>query len=187
MIPPAKYAAGERPVAVKAAALPTLKGWKPVYQNVLGELMWSVLLRQHGVPRKRADTAAAGWGGDRYAVYAPPGDDGKGVAGLVLVSLSTWDSEAEAIEAFAAASEAVPGMTGGVTDCKIAPAALFNSCGDAQAETSIERKGDRVLLVVAAPAASAAKLRSDVWAKWKVGGAAKPAPAKAAPARKPAR
>jgi hypothetical protein len=62
-------------------------GWKEVGQNVLGELQISILLRmQQGV------RAAAGWDGDRYAVFSGPGNK------LGMVWYSTWDSDAEARE-----------------------------------------------------------------------------------------
>ena len=62
-------------------------GWKEVGRNVVGEMQLGVLLRRHG-----GKAAAAGWDGDRYAVFEGP--DGK----LGLVWLSTWDSEDDARE-----------------------------------------------------------------------------------------
>ena len=61
-------------------------GWKELGRNVLGELQTSVMLGRQGAK------AAAGWDGDRYAVFEGP--DQK----LGLVWLSTWDSEDEARE-----------------------------------------------------------------------------------------
>ena len=55
MLHPEKYFAGEAPVAVKPAkALPSLKKWKLVYSNVMGELGMSSWLRTRGVPEGRA-------------------------------------------------------------------------------------------------------------------------------------
>jgi hypothetical protein len=60
--------------------------WKEVGRNVMGELQISVMLGRSG-PK-----AAAGWDGDRYAVFEGPEKK------LAIVWLSTWDSEDEARE-----------------------------------------------------------------------------------------
>ena len=63
------------------------EGWKELGRNVVGEMQLAVLLRRHG-----GKPAAAGWDGDRYAVFEGP--EGK----LGLAWLSTWDSEDDARE-----------------------------------------------------------------------------------------
>ena len=63
------------------------EGWKEVGRNVLGEMQLGILLKKHG-----GKAAAAGWDGDRYAVFEGP--TGK----LGLVWASTWDSEDDARE-----------------------------------------------------------------------------------------
>ena len=63
------------------------EGWKEVGRNVLGEMQTGVMLKKHG-----GKTAAAGWDGDRYAVFEGPKNK------LGLVWLSTWDSEDDARE-----------------------------------------------------------------------------------------
>jgi hypothetical protein len=60
--------------------------WKEVGRNVLGELQTQVMLGRQGA------SAAAGWDGDRYAVFE--GSSGK----LGLVWFSTWDTEDDARE-----------------------------------------------------------------------------------------
>lgn len=85
---PAKYKAEpDYPVLIDLGTLQPGEGWKEVSRNVMGELQTAVLLRSHG-----GKPAAAGWDGDRYAVFEGP--DGK----LALVWLSTWDSEDDARE-----------------------------------------------------------------------------------------
>jgi hypothetical protein len=140
---PEKYRQGEKPIAVKATPLTSLKAWKRSFFNVFGEFTFAILFRQHGLDKPRADRAAAGWGGDRVAIYTAADDDQRTLALL----LSSWDSEADAIEAAAALDEIAPKLGEG---------------------TSVERRGRDVLLVVAAPAEIADKLRAEVWAKWKV-------------------
>lgn len=100
---PEKYAQREEPIAVTvpdvAKALGT--GWAAAGQDTLGELLLSIWLTQGGVPRVEAQTAAAGWGGDRLVILRGP-DRAVGV-GIV----TTWDTAADAAEFLAAASTAV--------------------------------------------------------------------------------
>ncbi len=162
---PEKYFAGEKPVKVKSAALPSLKKWKIVEQNILGEAAFGWLWRQHGVRDERANDAAAGWGGDRYAVYAPPDDDGKAIDSLVLVSYSTWDTETDAQEAFDVAVEAAPTWLG--VDVPVEKGPTFARFVQAStAQSFIERKGSKLVIVIGQPAV-AKKLRQEIWAKWK--------------------
>src|SRR5439155_21659822 len=75
------------PMAIDLGALNPGAGWTELGRNVLGEMQLTVLLRRHG-----GKSAAAGWDGDRYAVFEGPQDR------LGLVWLSTWDSEDDARE-----------------------------------------------------------------------------------------
>jgi Zn-dependent peptidase ImmA (M78 family) len=135
---PQKYRDGEKPVALRTPPLPSLKAWKRVYSNVIGELVFSILLRQHDLEPGVAERAAAGWGGDRVFVFEPP--DATQGDGL-LIDLSAWDTEMDAIEATEALGRALP-------------AAI------------VERRGKLVLLLVGLPA-SLSKLPQEIWARWK--------------------
>jgi hypothetical protein len=85
---PEKYRARpDRPMAIDLGPLQPGASWKELGRNVLGEMQLAVLLRQHG-----GKTAAAGWDGDRYAVFEGPKNR------LGLVWLTTWDSEEDARE-----------------------------------------------------------------------------------------
>ena len=85
---PAKYAANEAPLEVD---LPTLidslpPGWNEVRRDVFGEFMVSVWLeRTQAFPV--TTEAAAGWGGDAYALYRS--EDGQGL----LVMKFRWDTD----------------------------------------------------------------------------------------------
>ncbi len=68
-----------------------LPGWKKISEGELGEVTIQTLLREGSRTRDRADAAAAGWGGDRFAVYERAGR-------RLLVWWTEWDSEAEARE-----------------------------------------------------------------------------------------
>jgi hypothetical protein len=75
------------PMSIDLAALAAGDGWKEAGRNVLGEMQLGILLKKHG-----GKAAAAGWDGDRYAVF----EGAKGKLGLVWAS--TWDSEDDARE-----------------------------------------------------------------------------------------
>lgn len=82
-----------------AAELP---GYRKVSEGQLGELGVRVLLGQGLGERKRAETAAAGWGGDRFALYERDGRH-------VLAWITEWDSKADAREMRTALQEAETG------------------------------------------------------------------------------
>lgn len=91
---PDKYRAREQPVPV---ALPDLAaqlgpGWRLVDANTLGELDTRALLEQFG-DRRVAQRAAAGWGGDRWALLEKDSRQ-------AVVLKSTWDTENDAREFF---------------------------------------------------------------------------------------
>lgn len=70
-----------------------LRDWELLDDNVLGEFQWRIVFREHGLSAAEAEAVAAGWGGDRYAVFKRRDSD----ATLLLLRTS-WDSEAEARE-----------------------------------------------------------------------------------------
>jgi len=76
-------------------------GWRVVHADGLGELEIRVWLREHLGDAARAESAAAGWDGDRYRLTRGEGDE-------VLTWVTAWDSAAEAGE-FAGAAREVAG------------------------------------------------------------------------------
>lgn len=85
---PEKYKSKlDMPMAVDLGPLDAGDGWKELGRNVVGEMQLAVLLRRHGGKK-----AAAGWDGDKFAVF----ENAKGKLGLVW--FSTWDSEDDAQE-----------------------------------------------------------------------------------------
>lgn len=86
---PEKYqgATLDLPMAIDLGTLEPGEGWKELTRNVLGEMQLAVLLR-----RQNGQAAAAGWDGDQFACFEGP--EGR----LGLVWLTTWDTEAEAVE-----------------------------------------------------------------------------------------
>ena len=68
--------------------------WHKLKGDVLGEFLLSVVLQQF-LPTAEARPSAAGWRGDRYALFEhqTSGD-------LALISVITWDTHADAVEFF---------------------------------------------------------------------------------------
>jgi hypothetical protein len=112
---PEKYESCESPVPVPESALPALAGFEPPRaSDVLGELVIRAWLAT-ALPPDVAARAAAGWGGDRAALYRPvPAAPDAGApapltSGLpALAWLTVWDDAGEADD-FARAAAAVAG------------------------------------------------------------------------------
>jgi hypothetical protein len=148
---PEKYLAGEKPVVVKIPDLAAALHRKELRRDTLGELEWRVLFGV-AVPQKDAETAAAGWGGDRIVAYVD------GNAPPTVVSLSAWDTEHDAEEAETAARQVVQKLSGSATTPITGP--FVDPNGD---EWSVERRGDRMLVIFGAPKGTSAAVAQQVW------------------------
>ncbi len=104
------YRSGDAPQVVALAPLTdTLgTGWRLLDQDVLGEFGLREYLSQQ-LDETAVDTAAAGWGGDQYAVYWQETDEA-----LVMALRLAWDAETDAAE-FAALYSAYPTRLFGVS------------------------------------------------------------------------
>jgi hypothetical protein len=158
---PEKYLAKEPAVAIAAAPLSSLGARKELRRDVLGELEMRVLFAE-AVPEAEAEKAAAGWGGDRLVAFADPA---VATAPPTVISLSAWDSETDAREAEAAARKVVEKLVG--RPLAAATGRVADPNGD---EWSVERRGDKLLVVFGAPAGSGAAVAGEVWKSWKIGG-----------------
>jgi hypothetical protein len=133
---PEKYRSQpDYPMEIDLGVLDAGDGWKEVGRNVLGEMQLAVMLRRHA-----GKAAAAGWDGDRYALFERPKDQ------LALVWLSTWDSEDEARE-FARAYIAYQGEKVGNLSRppKPIPDSVWRNLGERL--FVVERRGRDVLVV----------------------------------------
>lgn len=99
---PDKYFAREpsETIAVVDSAAVRKAGFERTADDTLGELEIGVYLGQRTQSGQDAQ-AAAGWGGDHLAVYARGAE-------LAVVWWTTWDSQADAEEAYRAALEVAP-------------------------------------------------------------------------------
>lgn len=177
---PERYVADDPPVPIDVQVPAALPGFAIAHATVWGELGFALWLRSCGVDQRSADDAAAGWGGDRAVVLARPGD--RRVASAVAIARTEWDTEADAIEAAEATGKALSELVvGGTLDRTANRMRLFGIDGTV---SWLERKGPSLVIVVGAPAWSAAALAAEVWTATRIAPAPPAAPAKPARARR---
>src|SRR5262249_38517707 len=112
---PERYLADDPPIGIAIDPPPSLRGYTHAHDTVWGELGFELFLRSNGIDAATAAEAAAGWGGDRAAVFTRDSDRRPEVA--VGISRSEWDSEADAIEAHEAVVKALDAsIAGGVVE-----------------------------------------------------------------------
>jgi len=123
-----------------------------------------VLLREHDVDVGRAETAAAGWGGDRVVVYAREGQDAARHA--VGVALTSWDADIDAMELEEAVIDALDTLVTGTIVEEGRGRTVW--LGADLRVSLVERVDDQVLLIVGAPLATKDTIAADVWKSWTV-------------------
>ena len=156
---PERYLADDPPVPIEVRAPAALPGFAIAHTTVWGELGFGLWLRSHGVDERSANEAAAGWGGDRAVVLARAGD--RRVGRAVGIARTEWDTEADAIEAAEATGKALADSVVGATIERTATRTrLFGLDGTV---SWLERKGPSLVIVLGAPAWSAAALGTEVW------------------------
>lgn len=91
VIHPERYLAGEAPLPVMVADVGSAlgEGWREVWERTLGEFYLREHLKQV-LSKTVANSAADGWGGDRYRVYSNDATEQ-----TVLVWRTAWDSTGE--------------------------------------------------------------------------------------------
>jgi hypothetical protein len=145
-----KYFAREAPVKVELADIAVALGanWKRVDYDVNGEWGYYLILDEFLKSKAESMQAAAGWGGDRFAVYNEPKS-----GAVCLTQLSAWDSEKDAQEFFDAYSKRTTARYG-----ELSPAgggaeevSQWGNWQTKEGKVIIERRGSRVLIVEGAP------------------------------------
>jgi hypothetical protein len=100
---PGMYRSGKVPLGVELPAMDKLFGvsWSKLEDNLMGEFGWKEILKQY-IGEERAKPLAAGWNGDRYAVY-----EQKVSKKLLLVARLNLATEEQAARFFGQYSEAL--------------------------------------------------------------------------------
>jgi hypothetical protein len=161
---PEKYWASERPVAIAWRPLPSLADYEKLRLDVMGEFQLGLFLGL-GVDDAVATRGAAGWAGDLLYALRRKGEDSP----PLLVHLTSWDSDADAIE-YANAARHV------LTARKLRPLGTEDPAGlhrfaeaGGKLEWSVQRLGTHVLMLGGVPAALRATVSSEVLQLWRVG------------------
>jgi hypothetical protein len=117
--------------------------WKRLDYDVQGEWGFYLLLDEFLKSPVESRRAAAGWGGDRFAVYEGP----KG--GVLIASLSTWDTENDAREFFDAYVKRTGLRYPNATPLSNtqSPSSSIRAFGTSEGDVVIELRGLRVLVV----------------------------------------
>jgi hypothetical protein len=156
---PAKYSeARDAPTTIQLPPLPKeFADWRELERNTLGEFNISILLDGF-LTTIQAQTASAGWDGDRFALYEQPttGD-------LLLVWHSTWDSETDAEEFFGHTAQMLENRYALEAPDSPASSATYKVWQTNATTIVLERRGADVLLLDGAPATLAPRLCSTIW------------------------
>jgi hypothetical protein len=136
--------------------------WKRLDSDVNGEWGFYLILDQFLKSPAESRRAAAGWGGDRFALYEGP----RGEA--MLVSLSVWDTENDAREFFDAYIKRTelryPVATSIEPTIKAQSPLYSRSFQTSDGVVSIEVRGGRVLILEGVPPRADVKsLKGTLW------------------------
>jgi len=166
---PAKYFAHEPPVKLTLADITNVLNassgsWRRIDSDVNGEWGLYLILDQFLKSPAESRRAAAGWGGDRYALY----EGSRGEA--MLVSMSAWDTEGDAREFFDAYIKRTelryPRATSTEPSYNTQLSTLSKSFATSEGVVSIDLRGGRVLILEGAPAnADIGALKTALWRK----------------------
>jgi len=158
-----KYWRRERPVSVRVGRrMPALDGYRLIKEDVLGEFQLSLLLRG-GVSIDVARRAAAGWGGDRLAAFRKEGSTAP-----LLVHLSSWDSDADALEYVNALRHTLASR--GLTLKSGPPAGTWIYLDAAGQQWLVQLNGPHILMLGMVPESIRGALQREVWQSWRVAG-----------------
>jgi hypothetical protein len=141
-----KYVANELPqkVLVRDLSSSLGRGWRMADNDVWGEWGCYLLLDEFLQSVEVSKSAAAGWGGDRYALFVGPRKTD------VVVALKTvWDTEADAREFFDAYTRRTTKRYG-VEPAEVAPADR-QVWGTKEGAVVVERQGAAVVVVEGVP------------------------------------
>jgi hypothetical protein len=157
--PASTHAGSLSPVTSQSKAhrpLPS-SSWRRIDSDVNGEWSYYLILDQFLKAPAESKRAAAGWAGDRYAVYEGPNNQ------VFIAQLSVWDTEKDAREFFDAyvkrtklrypeAKELVVPNAEGATQNSKAEARNSFSWQTEEGAVTIELRGLRVMVIEGVPA-----------------------------------
>ena len=149
---PEKYESAEPPLEVMLPdLLPALgEGWELLFEDTLGEMMLRAYLETRFLTADPIG-AAAGWGGDRVAVYVGPEDE------TVVLLSALWDTEPDAREFYDAFVPFTVARTGGEWEPLDDETVLMTLPAEAVA---VSIRGSATVIIVAPDLPTLDKVRS---------------------------
>lgn len=146
--------------------------WKRIDYDVNGEWTFYLILDQFLNAPAESRRAAAGWGGDRYALY-----EGPGPGDVFIAQFTTWDTEddareffdayakrtwrrypnAEATEITSTPPETVPDATTASAEKSLRAGKERHSWSTGEGGVVLELRGSRVLIAEGIPATADSK------------------------------
>lgn len=151
---PEKYFAREAPVKVELPDIRTTlgPGWKRIDYDVNGEWSFYLILDQYLKASTESKRAAAGWAGDRYAVYEEPK-----TGQLLITQLSVWDTEDDAREFYNAYMKRTLRRYENAQEVTPRGTEEVRAWMTGEGGVRLELRGTRVLVVEGLPARADAK------------------------------
>jgi len=142
-----KYVANEAPqkVSVRDVSSSLGRGWRMADNDVFGEWGCYILLDEFLQTIDVSKRAAAGWGGDRYALFVGP----RRTTDVVVALKTVWDTEADAREFFDAYVRRTSKRYG-VAPAEVAPAAR-QVWKTKEGAVVVERLGSAVVILEGTP------------------------------------
>jgi hypothetical protein len=160
-----KYYSREAPVKVFVPDISTAlgQGWRRIDYDVNGEWSFYLILDEYLKSPTESGNAAAGWGGDRYAIY-----EGKNKGEVLITQLTAWDTEKDALEFFDAYSKRTALRYSGAeqTETQNTQTSALRAWRTTEGTIWMERRGQRVLILEGLPEKTDAKaLLRTIWQK----------------------
>ena len=134
------------------------RGWRHIYSDVLGEFVLRHLIAAQGGANEAA-RAAAGWDGDRFQAFRRQDE-------LAWIQLSAWDTPRDAQEYAAAMGRVLSKQHPKFLRlASAAPANMAWRHPQRDRVMAIQQRGEQALIIRNLDAASAQRLRQQVWAQ----------------------
>ena len=153
IIHPEKYGVDE-PIEVEIGGLADAlgAGWSELERDVMGELFFRSMLESQVGTARMASEAAAGWGGDGYALLAGPD------SATALASVSVWDTVEDAVDMGIALRTYLSLATGEMQWRDVSASGdavatlILESDGGTAAELRVDSAAKRIRLIAASSA-----------------------------------
>jgi hypothetical protein len=160
-----KYYSRDAPVRLSAPDISSAlgQGWRRIDYDVNGEWSYYLILDEYLKSQTESAAAAAGWGGDRYAVY-----EGKNKGEVVIAQVTSWDTEKDAVEFFDAYAKRTARRYSGADEMatEAIQAGALRGWHTTEGRVLMERRGQRVIILEGLPnKTDATALLKTMWQK----------------------